>query len=262
MPSKKKKVRIVKVVKKKAKIVSIKKIQRVSSGVPGFDSLVQGGFERNSVNLIVGTAGSAKSIFTMQFLVEGLKKGEKCLYVTFEEKKEDVYNYMRDFGWDLEAYEKKGDFTFLHYTPEKVKLMLEEGGGAIENIILSKKISLLVIDSITSFALLFNDELERKEAALELFSAISRWDCTSILTSEESPFLDRQFSSRTLEFEAHSIILLYYLPGKSGRERYLEILKMRGTKHSTKLHSFAVGTRGLVVSTVASKVPDSLQTRG
>lgn len=239
----------------------VAKLERVSSGIPGFDGLVQGGFERKSVNLVVGNAGSGKSIFAMQFLLSGLAKGERCLYVTFEEKRDDVYAYMEDFGWDLAAYEKKGLFTFLQYTPEKVKLMLEEGGGAIENIILNKKISLLVIDSITSFELLFDNDLIRREAALSLFSAISKWDCTSILTSEESPFMDRQISARTLEFEAHSIILLYYVPGKSGRERYLEILKMRGTKHSTSLHKFEMGTKGLRVSAKSAKPPASLKNK-
>lgn len=245
----------------KEEFVSKRSLTRVSSGVPGFDALVQGGFERKSVNLLIGNAGSAKSILALQFLVNGLARGERCLYVTFEEKKEDVYGNMAEFGWDLAAYEAQGTFTFLHYTPEKVKLMLEEGGGAIENIVLSKKISLLVIDSITSFALLFDNDLARKEAALALFSAISKWDCTSLLTSEESPFLDRQFSSRTLEFEAHSIILLYYVPGKEGRERYLEILKMRGTKHSTNLHSFSIGTKGIDVSTKPAQIPQALKDR-
>ena len=81
------------------------------------------------------------------------------------------------------------------------------------------------------------------------------------MTSEESPFLDRQFSSRTLEFEAHSIVLLYYVPGKSGRDRYLEILKMRGTKHSTSLHEFSIDTKGIAVSSKPAHVPQALKDR-
>ena len=93
---------------------NVKKIEkRVSTGVPNFDRLIGKGFEKNSANLLVGGSGSGKTIFATQFLIDGVKKGEKCLYVTFEEKKEQFYSNMKNFGWDLEEYEKKGMFTFL-----------------------------------------------------------------------------------------------------------------------------------------------------
>src|SRR3989344_5161546 len=121
-----------------------KENKRVPTGIPNFDELMEGGFERNSTNMIVGGSGSGKSIFAAQFLVEGMKHGEKCLYVTFEEKKEQFYKNMLEFGWDLEEYEKKKLFTFLEYTPVKVKTMLEEGGGAIETAIIRQGITRIV----------------------------------------------------------------------------------------------------------------------
>ena len=123
------------------KVLKRKKTERVSIGIKGFDKLIQGGFEKNSANLVVGGSGLGKTIFATQFLIDGLKRGENCLYVTFEEKKEQFYDNMKQFGWDLEDYDKKGRFVFLEYTPIKVKTMLEEGGGSIESIILKKKIS-------------------------------------------------------------------------------------------------------------------------
>ena len=63
--------------------------EKITSGIPNFDKLVEGGFEVNSTNLIVGGSGSGKSIFATQFLIEGMKNGEKTLYVTFEEKKKN-----------------------------------------------------------------------------------------------------------------------------------------------------------------------------
>ncbi len=220
---------------------------KVKTGIINLDDLTEGGFEKNSTNLIVGGAGSGKTILAMQFLAEGLKKGEKCLYVTFEEKKEQFYKHMSNFGWNLDKYEKNGLFTFLEYAPIKVKTMLEEGGGAIESIILRNKISRMVIDSITSFALLFERELEKKEAALQLFNMTGNWNCTSLLTLEEDQTSEREFGARTLEFEADSIILLYYIVIKGQRQRYLEILKMRGTKHSNKIHKFEITKKGVSV---------------
>jgi len=174
-----------------------------------------------------------------------MKEGEKCLYVTFEEKKEQFYENMARFGWSLADYEKKDLFTFLEYTPVKVKAMLEEGGGTIESLILNKKISRIVIDSITSFALLFDNELEKREAALDLFSMIRKWNCTSLLTFEGTPLKDEKVASRTLEFESDSIILLYFMRRKQKRQRYLEILKMRGTKHSKSIHEFTIEKNGI-----------------
>ena len=230
--------------KSKTKKILNKK-ERISTGIYNLDKLMEGGILKNSTNMIVGGSGSGKSIFATQFLIEGIKKGEKCLYVTFEEKKESFYKNMANFGWELEEYEKKGLFTFLEYTPTKVKTMLEEGGGQIENLVVSNKISRIVIDSITSFALLFEDELARREAALALFNMIREWSCTSLLTLEEEPTEGKRGTSKALEFESDSIILLYFMREKEKRERYLEILKMRGTKHSKNIYQFHITNSGI-----------------
>ena len=220
---------------------------RMSTNIPGFDKLVEGGFEKNTTNLVVGNAGSGKTIFATQFLMSGLKKGERCLYVTFEERKKNFYENMKRFGWDLEEYEKRGLFTFLEYTPIKVKAMLEEGGGTIEGIIIKKKVSRMVIDSITSFALLFDDELEKREAALDLFNMINDWNCTALLTYEGEPVQGERAETQTIEFESDSITLFYYIREGGERHRYIEILKMRGTAHSKKIHRFHIGNSGIVV---------------
>jgi len=221
-------------------------IARIPSGIKGFDKLIEGGIEKDSINLVVGDSGSGKSIFSMQFLVEGLKRGEKCLFVTFEEKKKEVYEDMARFGWNLEKYEKEGKFFFLEYNPEKVKMMIEEGGGEIESLVLKQKISRLVIDSITSFSLLFEDELEKREAALTLFDLIKRWGITTILTLQENP-IERKSGSSPIEFEADSIILLYFIKKGNKRERFIEIYKMRGTDHSTETHKMEITEKGIEI---------------
>jgi len=233
-------------VAKNGKVVKKKTPKRIRAGIKNLDVLIEGGLKYNSTNLIVGGAGSGKTIFATQFLIEGIKRGERCLYVTFEEKKKGFYDNMKRFGWNLEEYEKKGVFTFLEYTPVKVKTMLDEGGGAIESLVIEKKISRIVIDSVTSFALLFKDELTKREAALSLFNMIRKWKCTSLLTLEEDP-LDDLAVSKSLEFESDSIILLYFVRQKERRRRYLEVLKMRGTKHSKKIYEFVISKNGIDV---------------
>ena len=237
-------------VKKKRAIKSKKEkeaIERIHSGIRGFDDLVEGGFEKNSVNLVVGSSGGGKTIFAMQFLMEGIKEGESVLYITFEEKKEEFYRNMLEFGWNLDEAEKSGKFVFLEYHPEKVRSMLEEGGGAVESIVIKHKIKRIIIDSVTSFALLFKDELAKREAALSLFDIIRKWECTSILTLQEEPKTKEDGDSNSLEFESDSIILIYFRRYKGKRQRFIEVLKMRGTEHSREIFPFELGKNGISV---------------
>ncbi|MCS7134688.1 MAG: hypothetical protein NZ889_02420, partial [Candidatus Pacearchaeota archaeon] len=227
-----------------------KKVEKVPTGIPVFDEITDGGFIKESVNLIVGGAGAGKTIFAIQFLVNGMKKGETCLYLTFEEKKQNLYNNMKQFGWDLEAYEKKGNFIFIEYTPEKVRKMLEEGGGALESLMYRKRVTRLVIDSVTSFTLLFESEIAKREAALALFDMTRRWKTTALLTLEKelTPQDLISGSGSAIEFEADSIVLLYFLRRNGERKRLLEVLKMRGSKHSKKLYPFEITQKGIEIS--------------
>lgn len=256
MGKSKKKTRKKHIAKHKKKITETKKENpRVSTGIVNFDNLIEGGFEKSSTNLLVGGPGSGKTIFATQFLIGGIKKGEKCLYVTFEEKKKQFYDNMIEFGWNLEEYEKKGLFIFLEYSPEKVKTMLEEGGGEIESLIINKKITRMVIDSITSFTLLFENELDKREAALSLFNMTRNWNCTSLLNYEDESSEEGAYSSKAMEFESDSLINLYFQRGKNKRERYIEIIKMRGTNHSKNIYRFEIGRNGLIINKKPSSIP-------
>lgn len=226
------------------------KIERVSTGIKNLDKITEGGFGKNSTNLVVGGSGNGKSVFAIQFLIEGITKGERVLYISFEEKKEEFYNNVMELGWDLDKYEKDGKFFFLYYTPQKVRNMLEEGGGDIESIVLTKGVSRIVMDSITAFVMLFENEVAMREGTLSLFSMLRSWTCTSLLIYERDPLIDEREKSRILEFETDSLILLYFTRlNKSERERFLEVYKMRGTNHSTSIYPYTISTgKGITVS--------------
>jgi len=234
------------------KLKVIKKLPRIGTGISNFDKMIEGGFERESINLIVGGSGSGKSIFGLQFLIEGVKKGESVLYVSFEEKKREFFSNMKKFGWDLNKLEKTGKFIFLEYSPEKVKMMLDEGGGTIESLVLKHKISRMVIDSITSFSLLFDDALSKRQANLGLFDIIDKWSCTTLLTVQHDPLKRKGKELSTIEFEADSITLLYFIKEKAKRKRYIEVLKMRGTNHSKDTHLFEIKKDGIKIGRKAN----------
>ena len=194
------------------------RLERISSGIPKFDELIGKGFLRDTVNLIVGGAGSGKTIFATQFLVDGAKIGEPGILVTFEEKKNRFYADMKGLGWDLEDLEKKKKFALIEYTPEQVKKMLEEGGGEIEVVIENIKAKRLVIDSISSFALLFETDLEKREAALSLFELLKKWKVTALLTLEQEPTIGMtaEHIASPLEFTDAFIALVPVLISSSG----------------------------------------------
>ena len=225
----------------------VKEEERAPTGIPGLDEVMAGGFERGSNNLIAGGAGSGKSIFGIQFIVTGIEEfGEPGVFVTFEEKKENVYKHMLKFGWDLQKYEDAGKFEFVEYTPEQVKKMLDEGGGLIESLIKKIGAKRIVIDSISAFTLLFKGELARREATLSLINLMRKWETTAILTAEFEPDLEKP-SSSPIEFEVDSIILLYYPREGDTRKRALEILKMRGTEHSKKIFPLKITEKGITI---------------
>ncbi|MCD6399073.1 MAG: KaiC domain-containing protein, partial [Candidatus Aenigmarchaeota archaeon] len=93
------------------------KIERIKTGITGLDKLIDGGFVKGSSVLVTGAAGTGKTIFCCQFLWEGLKNGENCMYITFEELPEEIKGDAAVFGWDFDKYEKNGKLIISYRDP-------------------------------------------------------------------------------------------------------------------------------------------------
>ncbi|MAG07960.1 hypothetical protein CMO89_00650 [Candidatus Woesearchaeota archaeon] len=224
-------------------------IKRVPTGIPGFDKMVKGGFKEKSINLVCGPAGTGKSTFAIQFLVNGIIGfNENCVYITFEEERNQIISNMLQFGWDLEELEKSGKFVLLQYAPEMVKELVAEGGGVLDETIEKVKGKRIVIDSISSFSLLYQNEYERKQACLKLFELIRRWGYTAVFTAEDELVHMENAISTELEFEADSMVFLYNAKTKGKRKRAIEVVKMRGTKHVRKVLGFDITEKGIVIN--------------
>ncbi|MBT3865902.1 AAA family ATPase [Candidatus Woesearchaeota archaeon] len=217
--------------------------ERVSTGVPNLDKLIGGGFKQGSVNIVAGKPGSGKSIFAMQFLVDGLKRGEGCIYISFEERKKKVFEDFREFGWDLEQYERTGLLKFLENTPEQIRRVVADGGGTLEVIATQIGAKRVVIDSISSFSMLFQNDSNKRGASLALFEIISKWGCTTLLTSnaENEDGID-------LDFEVDGVIFLHHQMIKNSRERSLEVIKMRGTDIPNKIMKMDLDKKGITIN--------------
>jgi KaiC/GvpD/RAD55 family RecA-like ATPase len=210
---------------------------RVPTGINGFDDLIQGGFEKNSIVLVVGSAGTGKTLLGLQFLHEGVEKyNDNSVFISFEESRESVYKHALQFGWDFEKLERENKFRMLFFKPHQVVKILEEGGGQIRDALTEINAKRVVIDSITAYALLFSDEYKRREKVLEFFSLLGRWNITSIVIAEDSPNTVEN-KEGSIAFISDSVISMYYHHDeeKGLRIHSLEVLKMRGTKHTNKL---------------------------
>jgi circadian clock protein KaiC len=223
-------------------------LPRVQTGIPGLDGIIEGGFERGSVNVIAGESGTGKSIFALQFLFNGaVKYGENGLYITFEEKKDKIYRHMARFGWDLEATEREKKLFVYEYSPQDVERFIKEG-GAIESLIRNNKIHRLVLDSITSYAVLHESEASRRAAILRLLDLLKKWNVTALLTSEAFIADEQEIRARFgIEYLADSLINLYAFRKGDIRELAIEIRKMRGTAHSMKLSPMKITTTGIEI---------------
>ena len=224
-------------------------LKRTASGIEGLDGLIEGGFEEGSAVLLVGSAGTGKTIFGLQFLYNGAKNlGEPGIFVSFEEGRDSLFRHCSSFDFDLEGMESRGLLKILEYKPHEVEKFIEAGGSQIRDTIKEMKAKRLVIDSITAYGLLFKDEYQKREQLLELFEDLRKWGCTSLIVSELPPAV-AEVKEGSVGFLTDAIISLYYAKQHDTGERVhsLEILKMRGTRHTDKLLAVRFEKSGIVV---------------
>jgi circadian clock protein KaiC len=209
--------------------------KRVPSGIHGLDETIQGGFIQNSLNLVSGGAGTGKTLFGLQFIHFGALLGEPGIFVTFEEKKEELVEDAKIFGWDLADLEKKGLLQILYFSPFELGNFEDK----IEEAIKKLKAKRVVIDPFSALGMGTEtiDQFEIKKLLSQLEATLKNLNCTSILISEisgEAP-LDitrvKKFSKyEQEEYVCDSVIILHYGAHELAK-RYLRIIKMRRTNH-------------------------------
>ena len=221
-------------------------LERVPTGIKGLDDAMSGGFITDSINLVAGSPGSGKSIFAMQYLVNGAKKyNEPGVYITFEERKNKITQYMGNFGWDLKNLIANKKIEILEQSPMDIKkATAKELLGLKFKIVKELKAKRLVIDSMSAFSLLFKDDFEKRTAHIQLFEMLRDWGVTALLTAE---YDIEDHKSMPLDFEVDSIVWLYNMKKADVRTRALEIYKMRGSKHLQKTFPLELSDKGVII---------------
>jgi len=224
-------------------------IERIESGIPGFDKVIEGGLISNSVNLLSGGAGTGKTIFGLQFIIHGAREhGEKGVYFSFEESERDLVTDLEGFGFSLKGLEDKIKLIYIPlYNIGNFPLTLKE---ELETF----KPKRVVIDSISALAMPMEDDFERRKQIFKVREILKNHDCTSFLISEVAGEGGKdcgevgKFSTFDIEeFVCDSVIVLHYAGIGGEGDRAIRVVKMRRTNHARSPLPMTISKQGMKV---------------
>ncbi len=224
---------------------------RVSSGIPGFDSLISGGFVPQSFNLITGGPGTGKTIFTLQFANQTIKAGHKVLFITFEENIDALMGDALELGWDFADHTQKGKCFFISLKPMSNPNYPEE----FAKIIKKNDVKIVIIDSISVLSMVFQGNYYKMRRELYLLMDLLRsLQCTTLCTAEVEgeASLDITSNSRLsrdgiVEFVADTVITMHNAGIGGEADRAIRVLKMRRTAHEKSPVPMKITNKGMVV---------------
>jgi circadian clock protein KaiC len=231
-------------------------VLKLPTGIASFDVIAKGGLPKNRTTLVSGTAGSGKTVFAMQFLAAGISDAnERGVFVTFEESAADIRKNMRSFGWDLESWERGGQFAFVDASPDPGIEVIESGPfdlGAllarVENAVRKVNAQRVSVDSLGAIFSQFSDQSVVRRELFRIASALKGMGVTALLTAERTEDYGPVARFGVEEFIADNVMILRNVLEDENRRRTIEILKFRGTDHQKGEFPFTiVEDGGLVV---------------
>jgi KaiC/GvpD/RAD55 family RecA-like ATPase len=223
-------------------------VERVVTGIPGLDQLMEGGFVKGAVILVTGGTGTGKTTFCAQFIWEGLRKGEPGVYITLEEDPEDIKEDLKRFGFNFERFEKEGKFKFVYQNPFEIS----DISSTIVDSVNKLNAKRIVLDPVSLIGMYMKDPAVIRKRLFEIIRLLKKTGATTIVTSE---ILENEIGERggslsrdgVSEFIVDGIIILNLFGIGEGIIRSLMIRKMRRTKHGTDVYPMEMGSNGIVL---------------
>ena len=227
-------------------------LPRVATGIAGLDDILSGGFTPNRLYLVEGNPGTGKTTLALNGLLEGLRLGEKVLYVTLSETKAELAAVARSHGWSLAGIdvlelvapesELEPENQNAMFQPSEVEL------GVTTKAILAQvervKPKRVVIDSLSEMRLLAQSPLRYRRQVLALKQYFIGRECTVFLLDD----LTSETEDLQLQSIAHGVVSLEQMSPEYGAERRrLRVTKLRGQKYRGGYHDFVITTGGLDV---------------
>lgn len=225
---------------------------RVATGCAGLDEILEGGLPRGRMYLIEGDPGAGKTTLALQFMLEGVAKGERSLYITLSESRADLSHAAQSHGYSIDKVEvvellptendllPEQQYTVFH--PAEVEL--NDRMQRIVKEIQRVRPERLVIDALSELRMLAKDPLRYRRQILSLKEFMAGQECTVLLLDDRS--------SRDPDLQLHSVvhgvISMDKVPREYGKtRRQVEVVKLRGTPYREGFHDYSIVTGGVVV---------------
>ncbi len=228
---------------------------KLSTGIPGLDTVLQGGLEAERVYLIEGTPGTGKTTLGLSFLVEAVKRGESGLYITLSESETELRAVAGNHGWDLEGIvifeliaaaglDAEVEQTVLHPS----ELELGETARAVMARVQELNPARVVFDSLSEIRLLAQNPQRYRRQVLALKYFFAQMRCTVLMLDDCSSEPAALSSDLQLHSLTHGVVVLEQAMVEFGAERRrLRVVKLRGSRFRGGHHDFTIEPGGLVV---------------
>jgi circadian clock protein KaiC len=236
-------------------------IDRCPTGIVGFDKLCDGGFVRNSDNLIVGGPGSGKSTFLLEFLWNGATKFEENgLYCSFEPDIVDTLSDSMAHGWDFSKLSEQGKISFMRFSPQT---SIDELKTELTRMISKNDVKRICFDPISVLALNLSEQGKIRQTIYELSNLMKRLKVTTVFADEslegEMNWTSGSEWTKTdiLRFLSDSVSIFYESPVAGVGDRAVRIAKMRRTAHERAAVGMKIEDDGVKIGSdiVPSVVP-------
>ena len=223
---------------------------RASTGIDGLDHILGGGLPSARFHLVQGDPGAGKTTLGLQFLLEGMRRGERVLYVTLSETREELVTVATSHGWDVSAlpvFELASGIEYLNLSEQNTlfepsEVELAEVTRALLAEIDRVKPARVVFDSLSELRLLAQSPLRYRRQLLALKQHFAERGTTVLMCDDRTS----EASDVQLQSIAHGVITLEQLSPVYGPERRrLRILKMRGVEFRGGYHDFRIERGGL-----------------
>jgi KaiC/GvpD/RAD55 family RecA-like ATPase len=227
--------------------------RRAKTGIWGLDDILSGGLTRGHVFLLEGAPGTGKTTIALQFLMEGARAGEKCLYITLSETERELRDGAASHGWalgkEIEIFELLPPESLLDSEQQQSLLYssdleLGETTKQIFETVDRVKPSRVVLDSLSEIRLLAQSSLRYRRQILAIKHYFAKFNTTVMLLDD----LTAESSDKTVHSVAHGVLRLEELaPAYGAERRRIRVIKYRGVKYRGGFHDVTISTGGLNV---------------
>jgi len=217
----------------------------LASGIAEFDDLLGGGIARGSSTLLIGPAGTGKSLFALQFVEASIKRGERAAIFVFDEELGLLFARMKEMGLDLEAMRERGEIHIEQL--DAAELSPGEFAQRVCDRVASFNAKTVVIDSINGYQAAMPEENALILHMHELLQYLNRQGANTFITVAQHGLVGDMKSPVDVTYLADTVILLRYFEAEGRVRRAISVIKKRTGYHEDTIREYRIGHNGLTL---------------